>query len=179
MSVDTADVDPEAAVELDHRPALTSSIIAVFAGVLAMLTSGPFAGIALLFGLAGVSFLAVGLFVTGSRSWVSLGIVSLFVGILTVGVLGTAPIPLLLISAVGLVVAWDVGQHAITIGEQFGRTTPTQRGELVHAAGSGLVGILGAGGVYGVYWAGTGGQPVLAILLLLLGAILLVWSLRE
>lgn len=181
MSIDTTDADDvgQAPVELDHRPAMTSGIVSLFAGLVAMLASGLFATLALLFGLAGVSFLGIGLFVTESRSWVSLGVTSLFVGILTVGVLGAASTPLLLISMVALLVAWDVGQHAVTVGEQFGRTPPTQRGELVHAAGSGLVGILSAGVVYGVYLFGTGDQPVLAVILLVVGSVVLIWSLRE
>lgn len=179
MSVGPRDVDGRTPVELDHRPASTSGIVALTAGVLAMLASAPFAGVALPFGLAGVLFLATGLFVTGSRSWVSLGVTSIFVGVLVVGILGTVPPLVLLVSVVGLVVSWDVGRHAITVGEQFGRTAPTRRGELVHAAGSSLVGVLAAGGAYGAYSIRVGEQPALAVVLLITGVILLVWVLRE
>jgi hypothetical protein len=76
-------------------------------------------------------------------------------------------------------VAWDVGQHAITIGEQFGRQAPTRRGEIVHAGGSVMVGVLASGLAYGIYLFGSGNQPTLAVALLMFGAVLLIWALRD
>jgi hypothetical protein len=180
MSTETEIEDDERrSVDLVNEPAITSGAIALFAGVLAMLTSAPFYGVAVPFGVLGVLFLGVGVFSAASRRWVSLGAMSIFVGILIVGALGAATVPMLLISGVMTLVAWDVGQHAITVGEQFGRTVPTRRGELVHAASSTIVGVLGAGASYGVYVLGAGGQPALAVVLLVLGAVGLVWALRD
>ena len=166
-------------VELNRDPAVVSSVVSVIAGFLAVLVTAPALGLAIPFGLAGVLFLALGLFRVGSRGWVSLGVTSIFIGIVVVGALGAAPPLTLLTGAVALFVSWDVGQHAVTVGEQFGRTAPTQRGEVVHAAASSLVGVLAAGVAYGIYLFGAGDQPALAIILLLLGVVGLVWALRD
>lgn len=178
MSTDTTEVG-DRAVELDHRPALTSAVVSLFAGVVATLASTPFLAAALPLGFAGVTFLGIGLFVTESRSWISLGVVGLFVAVLVVGVFGAAPTSLLLVSTVAVLVAWDAGQHAVTIGEQFGRTPPTRRGELLHAGASVVVGVLAAAVVYAVYLFATDSQPVLAVILVVGGALVLLWSLRE
>lgn len=167
------------AVEMDDRPTVVSSAIAVTAGLLAMVGSAPYSGLAIPFGLLGILFLAAGLFGNGSRSLVSLGVMSFFVAILIVGALGLAPVTMLLASTVGTLIAWDVGQYGITIGEQIGRNAPTKRGELFHAAGSTVVGILAGGLGYGVFRFGSEGQPALALLLLFLGAIIMVWALRD
>lgn len=179
MSTETIGTGERESVELDHQPTIVSSVIAVTAGVLSMAASAPFSGLAIPFGLLGVVFLGVGLFVRGSRQYVSLGVTSLFVGVLIVGILGAATPLMLLVSLVGLMVAWDVGQHAVTIGEQVGRTAPTRRGELIHAAGTSVVGILAAGFAYGTYQLGSQGQPALAVILLVVGVTALVWALRD
>lgn len=179
MSTETVDTGEREAVELENKPTVVSGIISLTAGILAMAGSAPFSGLAIPFGLLGLLFLGTGLFVKRSRQWVSLGVTSLFIGVLIVGMLGLAPPSMLLASAVGVLVAWDVGQHAVTIGEQFGRTTPTRRGELFHAAASIVVGVLAAGIGYTIYLLGSEGQPALAMILLLLGAVALVWALRD
>lgn len=173
------DVGAREPVELEVGPARVSSVASLFAALFAALLTAPFSGFALLFGLFGVVFYITGLFVTGTRNWVSLGTMSILFGILIVGSTGVATPPMLLASMVGLLVAWDTGEHAITIGEQFGRTAPTRRGEFVHVGGSLIVGVLTAGFVYLVYTLGTGGQPALAGISLLLGAVLLVWAMSD
>jgi hypothetical protein len=177
MSVE--DADETSTVVLDESPPVTSSIISIFAAVIAVVVTAPSFGFAIPLGIAGLLFIATGVFTAGSRRWVSLGVTSIFVGILLVGALGAATPLTMVTSAVALFVSWDVGQHAVTIGEQFGRGAPTQRGELVHAAASSLVGVLGAGVAYAVYLLGTGDQPALAVILLLLGVVALVWALRD
>lgn len=187
MSTETADGEEDAGgvpgipdpVEIDDGTPVLSGSIAVFAAVIAMLTSAPFLGLAFIPGLAGVLFVAAGVFATQSRSYVSLGVASIFVGVLLVGAMGAGPPMMLVTSAVGVFVAWDVGQHAITISEQFGRSAPTQRGELVHAGGSSLVGILSAGILYGIFLAGSGGKPALAVILMTTGFLALMWALRD
>lgn len=183
MSAETSDETFEfggrETVELDDRPTIVSSAIAVTAGVLAMAGSAPYSALAIPFGLLGLVFLAAGLFVKGSRSLVSLGVMSFFIAILIVGALGLAPPTMLLASIVGTIIAWDVAQYGITIGEQMGRNAPTKRGELFHAGGSTVVGVLAAGVGYGVFRVGSAGQPALALLLLFLGATVMIWALRD
>lgn len=169
----------ERSTDLEQKPALVSSVVSLLAGLFALLMSAPSVALALPFGLLGVLFLAVGLLYAGSRRWVSLGVTSLFVGILIVGAMGAVPSLTLLLSAVSLLVAWDVGMHAITVGEQFGREAPTRRGELVHSASSFLVGILATGVAYGLSRVVSGGRPAITIVVLVIGAVSLVWALRE
>jgi hypothetical protein len=165
-------------VELDHSAARTSSAVAGLAGLLVVVTTVPFSVLALLPGLGGLLCLAVGLFAADSRRWVTLGALSLGLAVVAAGALGGATTPMILTGTVAVLVSWDVGQHAVTIGDQFGVSVPTRRGELVHAAASVIVGTVSAGIIYGVYTFGTGNQPVLAVVLLLAGSVLLVWALR-
>jgi len=177
MSV--GDVGREAPVEINDDPAVVSGAISVFAALLAVLVVTPFFGFAVPLGLLGLLFLGVGVFGEGSRRWVSLGVTSVFIALVLVGALGAATPLTLVVGSVALFVAWDVGQHAVTVGEQFGRGVPTRRGEVVHAAATSLVGVLGAGIAYGIFQFGTGGQPALAVILMLLGVVGLVWALRD
>ena len=179
MSVGEIESTDTATVELDKDPARVSSVVSLLAGVLAVLLSTPFLLVAVPLGLAGVLFLGAGLFAVGSRRYVSLGVTSLFVAVLLVGALGAATPLTLLLSAVAVFVSWDTGQRAVTIGEQFGTAASTQRGEMVHAAASSLIGVVAAGVSYAVYLFGTGGQPALAIVLLILGVVGIVWALRD
>lgn len=179
MSMETEQGDGIEPIELDNRPAVTSGVISLTAGILAMAATAPYSGLAILFGLVGLLSIGAGLFTKGSRRWLGFGVTSLFIAMLAVGILGQAPPSMLVVGAVGLLVSWDVGQHAITIGEQMGRNAPTQRGEVAHAAGSSIVGILAGGLTYGVYLFGAEGQPALAVILLMVGGIALVWALRD
>jgi len=178
MSVDTR-MDDTAVEVPDEDPATVSSVISLFAGIFAMLLSAPFLGAAVPFGFGGVLFIGLGLFVKTDRSWVSFGVASIFLGILLVGAFGPAQPLTLVIATVALFVSWDVGMHAIVIGNQLGSTAPTLRGEVVHAAASVIVGSLASGVTYGLFVFGSGGQPVLAVFLLVIGVLGLLWSLRD
>lgn len=178
MSVDAAE-PLEGPVSIDHRPPIVSGAVAVGAVTIAMLLVVPYFVLAIPFGLIAIGCVAVGALMLGSRGWVSLGVTSAFIAILLVGLLtGIDPLSLAL-AAVGAFVAWDVGQHGIVIGRHFGRDTRTDRGEIVHAAASAIVGVVGAGATYGVYLLGTGDQPAVAVFLLIGGVIGLIWALRD
>jgi len=163
----------------DGRPTLTSAVISMAAGVLALLTSALFVGVGLVLGVLGLASMALGLFLSGSRGMISFGVTSLFVCVLLAGSLSGATPLMLLTSTLALLVAWDTGHHAVTVGEQFGRATATRRGELVHAAGGIIVGAVGAGFAYGIYVFGVGDRPAIAVILLVLGVVGLVWGLRD
>jgi hypothetical protein len=129
----------------------------------------------------GIGVLATGLFVAGLRRE-STGLVdaaagTLVAALLVAGVFG-APAELLVVSTAAAVLAWDVADNALTVGEQLGRNARTERLELVHAAATLTVAIVGSAFAYGVFRLAGGGRPLLAVVLLLLGATLIVAVLR-
>ena len=167
-----------AGTEVDHSPARLSSVLSVSSMAVATLAIGllgvPLATVAV---LSGVALLALGVH-RGSRRAVSLGAFAAFLGVLLAGVVGAAPEPLL-VGATGVVLAWDLGEQAINVGEQLGRAARTTRGELVHAASGTAVGAVAVGLGYGVYVLATGGQPLAALVLLLVAAIALIETVRD
>lgn len=182
MSTESADeasaaVGDRSTVGVDHTPARASSIGAVVAALLAALTSAPFAVLALPLGFGGVVILAVGLFVREERSWVTFGAAGLFLSVLVSGIDGTS-VELLLVSAAAAAVAWDTGQHAISLGDQLGRHTRTWRNEAFHASASVVVAMVTAAFGYGVYSTVGGSVPVGAATLLAVGIVFLAWAVR-
>ncbi len=165
--------------QLDLRSPIISGVLAVLAAVIGMLLTAPYVGLTLPIGIAGVLFIAAGVFVSHSRSYVSLGLASMFIVLVSVGAVGAVPTPVLLIGGVFTVVAWDVGQHAVTLGKQMGRGPPTARGEVIHAVGTFMVGMIIAAILYGVSLVPLGEQAVFPIVLLLLGVVALFWAVRS
>lgn len=182
MSTESADdasaaVGERSTVDVDHRPARASSIAALVAAALSALTSAPFATYAIPLGIGGVVILAVGLFVREERAWVTFGATGLFLSVLVSGIDGTA-VELLLVSATGAAVAWDAGQHAVSLGEQLGRHTRTWRNEAFHVSSSVVVAMVAAALGYGVYSAVGGVVPVGAATLLAVAVVFLAWAVR-
>lgn len=162
--------------EVDRSPSAFGRALALVAGVLALAAAALGAVLAIPLGALGLLALAVGV-TRSARTWVSVGAGGLFLGVAVAGVEGAPPEPLL-VGAVGAVVAYDAGTNAVEVGRQLGRAASTGRAEAVHAAASLLVGALAVAVGYGVYRAATGGQPVTALALLLLGVVALVSALR-
>lgn len=160
---------------VDRGPARLSQGIAVFASSLALVTCGFYSWPALFVGGLGVVVLWAGLH-RGSRGAVTTGAFGLFVAAVIAGA-QSAPVVPVLASTVLVVVTWDVGGNAISIGDQLGRAAETTRIEAVHSLATLTVGALTATVGYAVYWFGTGGQPVAAVAFLLLGAVLLIATL--
>lgn len=162
--------------ETDARPptvavvvSLAAAGVAATAGLVASPTGGALLGVAAL-GFLGGSLRSS----TRALTWgAAVGVV----GLALAGYRG-APAEALLVAAVGLVVAWDVADHGVGLGEQVGRGARVRRNVAVHAGASLLVGALAAGLVYGVSLAVGGGQPVAALALLLAGGIALISALR-
>lgn len=176
MSTETTD-DDLTTVDVDHSPAKASSYAAVIAGFLAAVTSAPFSMLAVPLGFGGVAIVAGGLFVRKDRSWVTFGAAGLFLSVLISGLFGT-PSEMLLISAAATVLAWDLGQHAISIGDQLGRHSDTWRNEALHGSATAIVAMLSAASGYVVYSAAGGGRPVAAVVLLSIAIVLLAWTIR-
>ena len=160
---------------VDRRPAGFSRSVSGFFGCLAFVASGFYSWPALLVGGVGLLILASGL-VRAMRPAVTTGSFGLFFASVVAGTQG-APVGSVLASVVFVVVAWDVGANAISIGAQLGRSAETIRIEAVHATATLVVGVGTAGIGYGIYQLGTGGHPLAAITFLLLGAILLIGTL--
>ncbi|WP_135826469.1 DUF7519 family protein [Halorussus ruber] len=163
--------------EIDRSPARLSSALAISAAALAAGTSALSATVALAGSLGGLALFAVGV-VVGSRRGLTLGAGVLLLSALVGGLLSGAAY-LLLPGVIATVLAWDFGEQAVNVGEQLGRGADTTQLEVTHAAGSTVVGV-GAGALgYGVYLVSSGGQPVTALVFLLLAAVVLTSALRN
>lgn len=162
--------------EIDRSPALLSSALAASAAAVSAGASALTSTLGLAVGAAGFLLVAVGV-VRGSHRGVGVGASGLLVAALGGGVLTAIP-ALLLPGVIAAVLAWDFGEQAINVGEQLGREADTANLEATHAAGSTVVGA-GAGGLgYAIYLVASGGQPVTALVFLLLGAVALTSALR-
>lgn len=162
--------------EITRSPPLVGSSLSLVAAAVALVAATLTAQSAVVPAAAGVLLLGVGLY-RASRRFVTLGSAALFVGVLLAGVRGGVPEAVLL-AALATVLAWDTADHALGIGEQLGREADSSRLVLVHAATTLLVGAFGSAVCYAAYLAVGGGQPVSALVLLLLGAVALVSALR-
>lgn len=135
-------------------------------------------------GLLGVLLLGIGLVPvrragSGSRRLVKLGAGLVLVGVLVAGIFRAVPAETLVAGAAVAVVGWDLGEHAINVGEQLGRAASTWRTEGVHACGASLVGgsaVLTGNLVDGV---GSPGLSLPALALLVVAVILLSVALHE
>jgi dipeptide/tripeptide permease len=127
-------------------------------------------------GVIGLGFLAVGA-LRGTRRAVTLGALIAFGGVVAAGAMGAGPVPMV-IGTAAAVLAWDLGEQAINLGEQLGRAARTRNAELVHAANSTLIGVIGIAVGYGLFLVAAGGQPVTALVVLLAGALLIATALR-
>lgn len=163
--------DPDAAGrEATRRPTTIDGGVAAGSAVLAAATAAygslPAFGAA----LVGASLLALGL-LYGRRPAVDVAALLLFVGVLAGGFAGDS-VEATLVGTVACVIAWDLGQCAIDLGEQLGREADTTRLEVVHVASSVLIGVVTVGAGYALYVVAVGGQPAAALVLLLLAAAL-------
>lgn len=125
---------------------------------------------------AGVALLAAGLR-RPDRRLVTLGGASLACAAFVTGLAGGGPARLVVAVAAAFV-AWDLGEHAITLGEQLGRRAATRRLEFLHAGATVGVATAAAGAAYVVFALSGGGRPVDALVLLLVGAMALLAALR-
>jgi len=169
-----SDGDTVAGDRTDHSPVRVSVVIATGYALLGTLTMPTSALVVI--GLLGTLLVGIGAG-RGSRTAVGYGAVALLSGVLIGGFQGAPPEPLIL-STLFAVLAWDAGRYGITIGEQLGREAETVRVEVAHVGLNTLVGTAEAGLGYAAYRVTAGGQPVAALFLLLVGAVVLVVTLR-
>jgi hypothetical protein len=159
-------------VPVERRPAELSRLFGVGAGALAALSVAGFSFTAGAVAVLGLLVVVFGV-VRGSHPSVSLGAAATIGGVLYAGLAGT-PAPVVLFGVGASVVAWDLAGFSIDLGDQLGSEARTRRLEVVHATASVGVATVTAGLGYGVYTTATGGQPMAALLLLLLAGLFVV-----
>ena len=163
--------------EVTYRPSTLGSSLSLFAGLFSLLGFALASVDALAVGALSLLLLAGGLYAP-SRGAVTLAAACLLLAILLAGARGAAP-EALLVASLGAVLAWDIGEFAVGVGEQLGRDADTSRLELVHAAVTLLIGAVAAGVGYAVYRGIAGGQPMAALVFLLVGVVAAVAALRR
>jgi hypothetical protein len=159
-----------------HRPTRASSAGALLAAVAVVLVGGTGGTVALVVATAGMFSLGAAL-VRGSRGWAATGTIGLFVALVVAGLAGAGALSVLAGTAATMV-AWDLSEHAIGLGEQLGRAATTRRQEAVHAACSVGVGVLGVGLALVVTHVGVGALPVPAFVVGLVASIAFLAGLR-
>ncbi len=169
------DADETAYEPADDSPARLSAGIAVAAAAVTLVAVGTADATGLVVATIGAALVGVGALV-GRRSAVTLGALALFAGVVAAGLGAGSPTPLL-VGAVGTVVAWDAGRYGIGLGEQVGRAPATAAVELRHAGATLAVGVATAGVAAGIYAVAGGGQPLSALVFLLVAALALASAL--
>lgn len=162
---------------VDRSPAKLSATLSLVAGLVAVVATaiaGPLGALVAAPGLLGV-FVGV---TRGSRRAVTVGSFVLFVGALAGPATGSES-PAVLVAVAATVLAWDVGEHAINVGEQLGREADTRNGEVAHAAASTVIGAGAAALGYLLYVLTAGRKPLTALVLLLFAAIVLTSLLSD
>jgi hypothetical protein len=114
----------------------------------------------------------------GNRVWLSRGYGVMLVGGLMHGDMGGS-----IFSTVGSViaatVAWDVAENGIGIAEQLGTQAPARRAELVHAGAVIVTGLIAAAATTLVMFVFANNQPLPALVLLLIGLVFVLASVRQ
>lgn len=162
---------------VEERPAKAGALVALFASLVVAASILPQVGLALLVVGIGVLVFAIGL-LFGRRALVSMGTVIQLVGLIGAGILGLAPTQVLL-GLAALLVAWDLGQYAIVLGQQIGTEAESMRTELVHAGSLALVVIATAVVANGLFVTATGGQPLSGLVALAVAGVLFLLVLRD
>lgn len=166
-------------ISVNHAPARLSILLAFGAAFVAALTIS-LSSVLLAVPIGGIALVLVGLgLVGGYRTPIGLGVGMLFFGLMFTGTFVDAGVEVLLTGTVACILAWDLGENAISVGQQLSRDSPTTRIELTHTLASVGVGVLGAGLVYAVYSLSSGGKPLPALVFMLLGAVVLGWLIRR
>lgn len=171
------------------------SLIGVVAGLLAgaslvaagfgLAITGPVTivhRLELLPGMVGLVVLLAGLLpvrVGRERTLVVVGTALVFVGVATSGVVRGATLFRLLVAGIATVVAWDLGEQAISLGRQVGRDADTYRVELVHLGGTAVAGTGVLVATLVVYRMDVTGLSLAGLAVLLVAGVVLTVALRH
>ncbi|WP_436901681.1 DUF7519 family protein [Halovenus halobia] len=162
---------------ITRKPTIVSSVAAVAAGAIGLLLSGLYSSLGLVAAAGGLLFFGLAA-ITGIRPLVTVGALGLFVAAVAAGVRGAPPL-VLLGAVLAAVLAYDFGGTAVDLGEELGREADTRRLEFFRLATSSLAGFGAATASYLVYLVGAGGQPLSAVVLLLITVFVLFVALRR
>jgi hypothetical protein len=113
------------------------------------------------------------------RGLVKAGAGLVFVVVLVSGIVPETEVWPLLWAAAAVVLAWDVAENAISVGEHLGRDASTWRAEFGHAAPGGLFGVVSVGLVHLTAGADLASLSLPALVLVLLGVVFLIAALHE
>lgn len=136
----------------------------------------------LLPGLLGLPLLLAGLLPLRSgreRTLITAGAALLFVTVVTSGVVRGASEVRLLVAGIAVVVAWDLGEQAVSLGGQVGRRARSHRAELAHASGSLVAGAAILAATLGVAALDVQGLSLTGFAVLLVAAFALVVAMRH
>jgi hypothetical protein len=125
-------------------------------------------------GVLGVVLLGLGLRPVRdhlARRFVSAGLAALVVGVVLVGIFERADPGTLLVAATGAIIAWDVAEHGISLGEQLRTDADTTSVELVHAGASAGFGALLVLGATVLFENGATELPLVVLLGLVVAAV--------
>ncbi|WP_338729766.1 hypothetical protein [Haladaptatus sp. DJG-WS-42] len=115
----------------------------------------------------------------GSRWLVKAGSFFLLAGVVMAGVVQMGDLGTFLLATIALVVAWDAGDHSITLGQQLGRGAQTAQVEVTHLVGTVGAGIVAYLATKAVEGFGTPGVPLSALLGLLVAVLVLLIALHR
>lgn len=178
IAVGGSEDEPEA-VEVVHAPSRRSQVVALVAAAVGVGLTGPFALLAVPFAVAGLAIVAGSLFVAHSRGWLSVGVGLILLGAIISGGYGAVPVEFVLVGVSAALLALDVGQYGIGVGEQLGRQAPTRRLEITHATSTVITLTVANALVYAVYLFAGDGRPASAVALSVVGVIVLMWVFRQ
>lgn len=127
-------------------------------------------------GLLGIFVLAAGV-APARRGWerrlVASGTGLVFLSVVVSGVVQTTDLWPLLVAGAATIVAWDVSEHAVSLGYQVGEDARTLRAELTHALATVVVAGAAILAVYVVEGLGVSDLPFAALAALLLAGVAL------
>lgn len=165
-----------AETEVTRRPTRSGTVITVVAATMATLSTLSGGATALAIAAIGLSLIGFSLLVARQRL-LDLGALVLFAGIALGAIRGAAVLWVLLGTIAG-VLAWDAGGTAMSMGRQLGREASTVRAELMRTVVGAGVGLVAVGIGYVMYRTASGGQPVGALVVMLLAIVFIVSGLR-
>jgi len=161
----------------DASPTRTGALLAVLGAAAVTVLGGAGHALALVLGVVGVLFVAVAV-LEGLRGWLAGGTLLLLTGTL-LRALATGVTPTGLLALGLLLVVWDSGEYAITLGRQVGRNGPTRRQELRNAAASLSVAGVSVGAGWVVLTTPHSGVSPVTTVPLAVGLFLLLVALRS
>lgn len=173
------DEDELELVELELRPARIGQGITLGAALVGVALSAPFTVLAIPFGLAGLTLAAVSLTYKPSKGWLTIAVALMFSGVLISAAFGVLPAEIVLLSVGAIIISWDSGQHAISLGNQVGRQTRSHRNQLVHTAATVLAVTVASGALFGIYVFAGQGYPAPAVGVVIIGIVVAAWLLRK